>query len=129
MADPSPSPKGRVGCTMGGKPVEEIQAARKDQNYKRKAIPAASKALNLAWLSMLWMRMEREGQVDQKQKRDTQPIKQFMIDTNNEKRQKRKARHHFTSKKGTGESYARPPHTTPDSGKNDVVINDDDVTI
>ena len=70
--------------------------------------------------------MEREGQADQKQKRDTQPIRQFMVDTNNEKRKKRKAQHHLctpTSKKGTEESYAQPPHTTPESGKDDMAIS------
>ena len=113
------------GQTKTSLPVEEILAARKDPNYKRKSKPAASKAMNLAWLSMWWMRMEREGQADQKQKCDTQPIRQFMVDTNNEKRKKRKAQHHLctpTSKKGTEESYAQPPHTTPESGKDDMTI-------
>jgi hypothetical protein len=126
---PQPQGEGRMshgGQTKTSLPVEEILAARKDPNYKRKSKPAASKAMNLAWLSLWWMRMEREGQADQKQKRDTQPIRQFMVDTNNEKRKKRKAQHHLctpTSKKGTEESYAQPPHTTPESGKDDMAIS------
>ena len=40
-------------------------------------------------------------------------------------RKKRKAQHNLctpNSKKGTEESYARPPHTTPESDKNYVAI-------
>ena len=94
MADPSPSPRRRVECPMGGKPKHHSQWKKV---WLQEKIQITRESLNQlqvrpwTWPGCLYGGWE--GQADQKQKCDSQPIQQFKIYTNDEKRNKRKGWH------------------------------------